>query len=98
MKLETAIPAMNTATLLPSTTTKAANGLGWASMPSFPVQEAITDFSLGWDAMPAFGHSQPVSGDAELVANFVRTTRLANTAPSPLESFWSHMSLLCVKP
>ncbi len=97
MKLETAIPAMNTATLLPSTTAKATNGLGRASMPSFPVQEATADFSLGWEAMPAFGHSQPVSGDAELVANFMRTTRLANTDPSPLASFWSHMSLLCVK-
>lgn len=97
MKLEAAISAMNNATLLPSTTAKAANGLGWASMPSFPVQDATDEFNLGWNAMPAFGHNQSVSGDAELVANFVRTTRLANTDPSPLASFWSHMSLLCVK-
>lgn len=80
-----------------SAVTKGEANLGWAAMPSFPSAVNAQDVSLGWDAMQAFGKADAVSGDAELVANFVRSTRLADTVPSALASFWSHMSILCIK-
>lgn len=97
MKTETFSATMSTATLPTSTISKNDTNLGWAAMSSFPAGVSAQDVSLGWDAMPAFGKEDAASGDAELVANFVRSTRLADTEPSTLASFWSHMSLLCMK-
>ncbi len=97
MKIETASATMSTAPLLSTTASKVENKLGWAAMPNFPEVDGDSEISLGWDAMPAFGNASATSGDAELVAAFVRTTRLADAEPSALASFWSHLSLLCVK-
>jgi hypothetical protein len=97
MKIETFSTAMRTATLTTSTVSKVETNLGWAAMSSFPEVVSAQEVSLGWDAMPAFGKADIASGDAELVANFVRTSRLAEAEPSALASFWSHMSLLCLK-
>lgn len=97
MKTVTLATAMNSATLPTSTVSKSETNLGWAAMSSFPAGVSAQDVSLGWDAMPGFGKADAASGDAELVANFVRSTRLADTEPSTLASFWSHMSLLCMK-
>lgn len=97
-RMNTALFSNATTTTRPtSTVTKGEANLGWAAMPSFPSAVNAQDVSLGWDAMSAFGKTDAASGDAELVANFVRSTRLADTVPSTLASFWSHMSLLCMK-
>jgi hypothetical protein len=97
MKIETFSAAASTATLPTATVSKVDANLGWAAMSSFPEMVSAQEVSLGWDAMPAFGKADIASGDAELVANFVRTSRLADAEPSALASFWSHMSLLCMK-
>ena len=97
MKLETTSPAIRTATFTAETASHSDQTLGWSSMTHFGSVIAESNLSLGWNAMPGFGETPTASGDAELVANFVRTTRLTETTPSMLASFWTEMSLLCAK-
>ncbi len=97
MKLETTSPAIRTANFTSDTVSQPDQAMGWSSMPHFGSVIDDSNLSLGWDAMPGFGETPKASGDAELVANFVRTTRLTETTPSMLASFWTEMSLLCAK-
>lgn len=98
MKLETQAIAPQAPAFPKFETSLPEQKLGWSAMSHFAETKPEPTMSLGWSAMPSFGESSMFSGDAELVANFVRTTRLAESTPSMLATFWSQMSLLSVNP